>query len=342
MRDFFATAAARQPLVLVFDDLQWADRASLDLLRFLARSLSPLPVLVLAIYRPDDLTREHPLHPLLPLLVRESHAVRLDLAPLSRAALSDLVRRRYRLTTFDTERLVAYLWRRTDGNALFVTELLHALEERGMLTADGATLHDMDAVGVPNAPAAGSGGAGRAVGGGGGATAGDRRRDRAGSAARSLGERSARRTSRSVEQVAERALGAGLLRDVRGGARFAFAHALIREALYENIPGNRRRRLHLRIGETLAMTAAPSPDMVAYHFRQAGDPRMADWLVRAGWLAYRSMAYHMARARFAEVRPLVEGAEHVRVLLGLAFLDRYRERGVPYAQRGAGSGPRDR
>ncbi|HEY7907304.1 MAG TPA: hypothetical protein VIC60_00460 [Thermomicrobiales bacterium] len=79
------------------------------------------------------------------------------------------------------------------------------------------------------------------------------------------------------------------------------------------------------------MTAAPMPDMVAYHFRQAGDPRMTDWLVRAGWLAYRSMAYHMARARFAEVRPLVEGTEWVRVLLALAFLNQYREQGVPDA-----------
>ncbi|MGI8858149.1 MAG: AAA family ATPase [Thermomicrobiales bacterium] len=133
VRDFFAAAAARRPLVLMFDDLQWADRASLDLLRFFARALSPLPILVLAIYRPDDLTREHPLYPLLPLLVRESHAARLDLDPLSRTALADLVRRRYRLTAFDAERLVAYLARRTDGNALFVTELLHALEEGGMV-----------------------------------------------------------------------------------------------------------------------------------------------------------------------------------------------------------------
>ncbi len=330
VRDFFAAAAARKPLVLVFDDLQWADRASLDLLRFLARALAPLPLLVLAIYRPDDLTREHPLSPLLPLLVRESHAVRLDLDPLSRAAVSDLVQKRYRLKSFDVERLVAYLARRTDGNAFFVTELLQALEERGMLAPAGTTLQDMDAIGVPTLL--------QQVVEGRVARLGAETERLLGIAAvigqevpLDIWAHISEMDESIVEQVAERAMGARLLRDVRGGERFAFAHALIREALYESISGSRRRRLHLRIAETLAMTDAPAPDMVAYHFRRAGDPRMADWLIEAGWLAYRSMAYHMARARFTEVRSLVTGAEHVRILLGLAFLDRYRERGVPYA-----------
>jgi DNA-binding CsgD family transcriptional regulator len=335
VRDFFAAAAAprpegARPLVLLFDDLQWADRASLDLLRFLSRSLPPLPILVLAVYRPDDLTRDHPLYPLLPLLVRESHAVRLDLAPLTRAAVSELVRTRYRLTTFDTARLVAYLSQRTDGNALFVTELLHALEERGMLAAESAALDDIGTLGVPPLL--------RQVVEGRVARLGTEAERLLGIAA-VIGQEAPLDTWASigavdestVEQVAERALGARLLREVPGGERFAFAHALIREALYESIPGSRRRRLHLRIGEILASGAAPAPDMVAYHFRQAGDPRMADWMIQAGWLAYRSMAYHMARARFVEVRARVEGVERVRVLLALAFLDRYRERGVPYA-----------
>src|SRR5207237_196100 len=80
-RDYLAALAARQPLVLLLEDLHWADPASLDLLRGLARSLATLPVLLLATYRPEDLTRHHPLYVLLPALVREARPLRLDLHP---------------------------------------------------------------------------------------------------------------------------------------------------------------------------------------------------------------------------------------------------------------------
>ena len=66
VRDYLAALAARRPLVLLLDDLHWADPASLDLLRFLARGLADLPLLLLATYRADELTRRHPLYQLLP------------------------------------------------------------------------------------------------------------------------------------------------------------------------------------------------------------------------------------------------------------------------------------
>src|SRR5437763_5242950 len=77
VHDFLAALAARRPLVLLLDDLHWADPASLDLLRSLARPLEPMPLLLLATYRADELTRRHPLYQLLPTLVREAHAARL-------------------------------------------------------------------------------------------------------------------------------------------------------------------------------------------------------------------------------------------------------------------------
>lgn len=60
VRTFFTAAAACQPLLLLLDDMQWADPASLDLLRFLARSLTALPMLLLVNYRSDDLDHHHP------------------------------------------------------------------------------------------------------------------------------------------------------------------------------------------------------------------------------------------------------------------------------------------
>jgi predicted ATPase len=99
--DFFAALTAVRPVVLLLDDLHWADPGSLDLLRFLARAVSALPLLVLVTYRSDELTRRHPLYALLPVLERESAAVRVDLRRLSSDAVRALVAARYTLAPPD-------------------------------------------------------------------------------------------------------------------------------------------------------------------------------------------------------------------------------------------------
>jgi predicted ATPase len=116
IRDYLGAVAARQPLVIILEDLHWADPISLELLRFLARQVAALPVLLVATYRDDALTRRHPLYQLLPLLVREAGAQRLDLRPLDEAALRALTATRYDLPPDATARLLAYLARRAGGN----------------------------------------------------------------------------------------------------------------------------------------------------------------------------------------------------------------------------------
>lgn len=135
----------------------------------------------------------------------------------------------------------------------------------------------------------------------------------------------------TVEAVAEQGLGVRLLIESPGGV--AFAHALIREALYEALPARRRRRLHHAVGEALASESDPAPDAVAYHFRAAGDARAAAWLTRAGWRAYRSFAYETAHARFEEALPQIKGTERARALLALARIDCFHKRGVRYAEQ---------
>src|SRR4051812_42893502 len=65
-RDFLVDLTAARPHVLVLEDLHWADSASLDLLRFIARGINELPLLLLATYRSEELDRLHPLAALLP------------------------------------------------------------------------------------------------------------------------------------------------------------------------------------------------------------------------------------------------------------------------------------
>ena len=236
VRDFFVAAAARQPIVLLLDDLQWADPASLDLLRFLARALGTLHMLILAIHRTGEIDRHHPLTQLLPLLVREAHTTRLTVLPLSVAALRELVRSRYALAAGDEERLVPYLARRTEGNALFATELLHTLEEGGVLVPSGAIVGDLTGIAVPVLLRQMI--EGRVV--------------RLGSAAADLlciaaviGQEVplalwtavAAADERTVEEMAERALAAGLLAEARGGAEVTFAHALDPRGIVREYPG---------------------------------------------------------------------------------------------------------
>ncbi|HEX5504019.1 MAG TPA: AAA family ATPase [Thermomicrobiales bacterium] len=325
---FFTAVAARRPLVLVLDDLHWADQASLDLLRALARHLAAHRLLLLATYRADELTRRHPLYALLPLLVREARAERLDLHPLDEAGLRALVAG-YTLPPADEGRLVGYLRERAEGNPFFAGELLRALAEVETLRPNGAgwALGDLAAAGVPPLL--------RQVI--------DARVDRLGDAARDLlaaaavlGQEApldlwaavAGVDEATLTAAAEGAAEAHLLVDTPGGAGVRFAHAIVREALYEGTLGLRRRALHRRAAEALAAGPAPDPDAVAHHFRQAGDARAADWLVRAGERAQRAYALLTAAERFEAAITLLEGhgadpAARGWLLLRLARMRRF-------------------
>jgi DNA-binding CsgD family transcriptional regulator len=296
--DFFSALAATRPVVLLLDDLHWADPASLDVLRPLARSLAAQPLLVLATYRSDELTRRHPLYPLLPLLVREAHAARLDLHPLDAPALTALVSDRYRLPDAETARLTSYLTSRAEGNALFVGELLRSLEEGGALVRDGEAwrLGDLGEAAVPPLL--------RQVIDGRVARL-DAESQRLLAIAAVVGHETSLHVWATVAATGEETVlaaiaeadAAHLMVENGDGVSATFTHALIREALYEGIRPSQRRRWHRAIGEVLAAHPQPDPDAVAYHFQQAGDGRAVTWLVAAGDRAQRVWAWLAAANR---------------------------------------------
>src|SRR5579875_2797007 len=130
---FFAVVASQHPLVVILEDLHWADQDSLDLLRFLAREIAIQPILLIATYRSDDLTRHHPLAQLIPILVREARAERLEVPALDDRALQELIAHRYQLDDSDAARLKTHLMERADGNPFYISELLRDLEGTGVL-----------------------------------------------------------------------------------------------------------------------------------------------------------------------------------------------------------------
>jgi DNA-binding SARP family transcriptional activator len=132
--------AGRQPLVVVLDDLQWADRGSISLLFHLGRRLAGSRILVLGAYRPDDIAmgrggERHPLEQVVNELERDLGEMRLDLDAAEGRRFVELL-----LATEPSRLDEAFrerLYRRTGGHALFTVELLRGLQERGDVVRDG-------------------------------------------------------------------------------------------------------------------------------------------------------------------------------------------------------------
>jgi predicted ATPase len=97
------------PLILVLEDLQWADPASLELLRFVSRRLDRLRILLAVTYQDDEVIRHCSLYRLLPALDRESRTRRIELRRLGERVIQELVDSRYRLPEADRVRLASYL-----------------------------------------------------------------------------------------------------------------------------------------------------------------------------------------------------------------------------------------
>jgi hypothetical protein len=149
--DFLRSVATHRQLMLVLDDLHWFDQASLDFVRFLARQIGSQRILLVATYRSDELHRRHPLYDLLPLLVREASAERLDVGRLAVTGYHALIARRYALDDPDQERLAAYLASHAEGNPLYAGELLRTLEHDEVVRQEGDHWHvgDLTTVRVP-------------------------------------------------------------------------------------------------------------------------------------------------------------------------------------------------
>jgi DNA-binding NarL/FixJ family response regulator len=305
--DFLIALAARQPVLLLLDDFHWADVASLDLLRFLARSLGDRRILVMASFRSEEIARQHPLYPLVPLLVREASAGRIDLHPLDDMAVRALVDARYDLEEADVHRLVTHLRGRAEGNALYVTETLRSLEQTEVLRHAGGswTLGLLDEVGVPPLL--------RQVIDARVARLSDETQ-RLLAVAAVIGHEVEYAVWDAVADVAEERLldavaeaeTAYLVTEDRDGNGLTFAHALVREAVYESARPSQRRRVHRAVGEALAALPDADPDAIAYHFRAVGDARAAGWLVKAGERAQRAQAWLMAASRYDEALTLWE------------------------------------
>lgn len=301
-----------QPAALFLDDLHWADAASLELLRVLARELTDEPVALVGAYRGDDLPRGHPLRRVRAELRRGGHLREIVIDPLDRASTAVLVARV--LGAPVGSQLAALLYHRTQGLPFFVEELAAALVDSHRLTEgpDGWALADAGEAPIPDTlrdavllRAEGLSDAGREALGVAAVLGSDIDLD-------------------FVEALLGTAVGlmelleCGLL--IEGAPGWAvFRHALAREAVYGEAPWPRRRTLHRTIATELAARGT-APAIIAEHwlagreFEQGRRSLLAAAEASGAVHAYRDAARALQRA--LELWP-EDGAEGER----LAALD---------------------
>jgi DNA-binding winged helix-turn-helix (wHTH) protein len=287
-----AHRARTSPLLVTVEDLQWADPASLHLLEHVAAELRDSPVLFVCTVRREPEPALGRALTTLAELARLAHFERIEVGPLGEDELSRYVS----AVSGETPpaALARALRERTDGNPLFVREWVR------MLAREGGALTDVSQASIPPTL-----------------------RDVIGRRLRDLGPstlellRHAAVIGRDVDlplltaaasvpapellDALDESVAAGVLRDDPPG-RLRFSHALVRDALYEDLPPGERARLHERAARALEALSAAQPDErlseLAHHWRGAaplaGAERSVHYAVRAASRALAQTAYEEA------------------------------------------------
>jgi tetratricopeptide (TPR) repeat protein len=311
-------AAQSTALVLVLEDLHWADTATLLLLKYLIRYPRQARLMVLGTYRDTELDVDHPLSRTLAELGCERLVARRALAPLDAAAVSQLVDAHAgHQASPELHRMV---YEATEGNAFFVVEVLRHLAESGAI-GDGSTQPSIAA--------------GRLV-------VPESVRDVIGQRLACLGAETGRLLimaavlGRAFEldvlqqlsalhddellDALESAVRARVIEEVAGSpGHFMFSHALIRQTLYDGLTATRRARLHRRAAAALerAHAAAIEPYLaqLAYHFARSTDEldKAIEYGARAGEHAFSVAAYEQAAAHFRQAVALIDTSDPTRL-----------------------------
>jgi class 3 adenylate cyclase len=328
---FLRNASRTRPLVVMLDDLHWADKPSLLLLEFVAREIGTARLLVIGTYRDVELGRQHPLEQTLAELARHQQSERVLLRGLGEGDVARFIE----LTAGRTPppALVQAVFRETEGNPFFVTEVVRLLQSDGRL--DRADQVASWSVEIPQGV--------RQVIGRRLSTLSERC-NAVLTLAAVLGREFELRPLASVSELAIDAVAEAL--DEAEAARivatmpptagrYRFSHALIRETLYNELRTAQRIRLHRRTAEVLEALYAGKPEPhfaeLAHHFCEAapgGDVEKAvDYAVRAAerasaLLAFEDAANHYEQAlQILEVGAAVNSRRQCEILLALGVAE---------------------
>ena len=296
--EFLRNAASAQPLLLVLEDLHDADRGNLDLLMHLASNLAGFRLMVLGTYRDVEVDRTHPLSGALANLSRISSFSRV----LIRGLAVDEVQRMVEAAAGQEVQsgLTVAVERQTEGNPLFVQEVLRYLAEEGLLVrqeGSRAGLGDASVEGV----------AGRIPEGlrdviGKRLSRLSQECNRLLAVASVIGREFPLALLQSVAQVSDEELDASLEEaqsavvieersSIVGIVNYSFAHAFFRQTMYEEIIAPRRLRLHQQVARTIEQQYQARLEEhaveLAEHFSHSSDPSDLAKAVEYGEMAAR-------------------------------------------------------
>jgi DNA-binding CsgD family transcriptional regulator/tetratricopeptide (TPR) repeat protein len=299
---FLGQLASQQPILLVLENLQWADSSSLELLHFVARQIGSERVALLCTYNETELDANPTLRATEQSLLSLGAARLTRLEPLTADALQDLVREAFHADAASARALAGRLDSWTRGNPFFVEEVLKALVESGALHEQNGSWLGWEAE-LPGLP--------RSI-----RDAVAARVNRLGAAARTVANLAAvigTRTSYDAlvavsgltesdvlsaldelraQNVLSEAVQSG------GEITYEFAHPFVRDVLYGELGMARSRLLHATVAEALetlyGADAAAHADELAYHFARAEARGLASKAVR-----YLAAAGRDALARYA-------------------------------------------
>src|SRR5438132_1223077 len=267
---FLRLAAERTGLLLVLEDLHWADPSTRELLEYIARRVRRRSrILLLATYRNDELNRRHPLRPLIQGWQRSGIAQIVDLQPLPPGGVARMVSAIFDNAPVEAD-LRDFLHERTEGNPFVLEELLKAALDQGdiFLTAGGWDRKAIHQLRLPPTVK-------QAI-----LLRVERMTDEQADilrAAAVLGRSFDYRMLVGVSQQPEAAVLNALrafvqdqLMDEEVSGRYRFRHALTREAIHDDLIAPERERLHACAADWLRSQLFPDKHDLAYHLMAAG------------------------------------------------------------------------
>lgn len=334
---FCTELAGRTPLLLLIDDVHWADSGTLLLLRYVARRARKLRLLLIMTYREVELGEARTLNEMLYDLNRERLATRFKLTRLSRQETEALLGAMFAETI--TPEFLDGIYHETEGNPFFIEEVCKALIEEGQVYREGRHWRrlSMEEIRIPQSVrvaiqsrieklpdvvqdtlrlAAVFG----------------REFDFAGLC------RASELDEDTLIGALERAERAQLIGELRRAASaptspsFAFAHALIPTTLRDGMSSLRRQRLHRRVAQAIASLRPDDFEVLAYHYSQAGDAEQARiYYGRAGDRMLALYANQEAERHFQAALDMegIPPAERASLLNGLGMAQVHQSRFEP-------------
>ena len=344
---FLKNASQVKPLVLILDDLHWADKPSLLLLEFVVRELGSSRVMLVGTYRDMELNQRHPLTVTLGDLMRE----RLFERVLLRGLTHDDVGRFIELAAGvnPPQGLIDAIHTQTEGNPLFVTETVRLFVQEGELTPENLASRDSWSIRTP-------GGVREIIG---------RRLDKLSERTNSvltdaavigrqftldgLDALSEDLTHDRLLDVIDEGLNARVIEEFPGEVgQYQFSHAVIQQTLGDELSLTRRVRVHSRVAvafeELYRDDLTAHAETLAYHFDQAqtihGTEKVVTYSVMAGHAALESLGYDEALAHFSRANE-ARGDDPVddelaEILFGLGRAEIYSLTGGADQNRGLG------